>query len=285
MKPPPFEYVRPASLDDAVNVLAEAGEDAKVLAGGQSLVPMLNFRLARPSALVDIAAIPELLTVEQADGMLVIGAAVRQRTIETSDLGRRVCPLLGQALAYVGHLQIRSRGTIGGSIAHADPAAELAAVALVLDAEFQAQSLRGVRSVGASEFFTGPYTTVLADDEILTQVSLPLLPGWGVAFVEFARRAGDFALAGVAAAVRTDEASGAVAEARLAAIGVGSTPERLRASESVLVGRALTEDVRRFAGAAAAEEVSAVGSHKADAAYRSELLSVLVARALEQVNR
>ena len=197
MKPPRFDYHAPASIDDAVALLARYGGDAKVLAGGQSLMPMLNFRLARPAALVDVNRIAALAYVREDNGTVAFGAMTRQRTIEFSPVVARRLPLLLEATRWVGHLPIRSRGTIGGSIAHADPSAEYPAVLTALDGEVVAQGPRGRRTLKAEELFETYLTTRLAPDELLVEVRLPATPaGAGHAFEEFARRHGDFAIVG-----------------------------------------------------------------------------------------
>jgi CO/xanthine dehydrogenase FAD-binding subunit len=283
MKPPPFLYTRPSTIDTALELLA-GSDDAKVIAGGQSLVPMLNFRLARPETLVDVGQLAELQTFEETDDVLVLGAALRQRTVETSAAALRTCPLLCQALRHVGHLQIRNRGTIGGSLAHADPAAELPAAALALDAELVAASKDGSRTIPAADFFLGPYTTALREDELLTQVRIPAHPGARTAFVEVARRAGDFAIAGVAVAAYYADDAPVIRDIRLSAIGVGATAVRLGTAETSLVGRELTATARAEAAHAAAADVEPQGDHYADASYKRELVATLLARALEEVS-
>lgn len=280
MKPPLFSYARPQNVEDVLQMLAEQGDDAKVLAGGQSLVPLLNFRLARPSVLIDLGIVDELKGIEVLDGSVSIGAMARQRDVETSPEVLRACPLLPQALRWVGHVQIRNRGTVGGSIAHADPAAELPAVALVLDADIVVRSVRGERVEPASSFFQGPFTTTLEPDELLTEVRFTVGEGARTTFLELARRSGDFALAGVAA---VNVGSVAAADVRLAAIGVGGSPARLTDAEDACRGRQLTDDVLLEAGRAASAAVDPPSDIHADAAYRKELLGVLVRRALRQV--
>ena len=218
MKPQPFAYVRPDSVTEAIEHLLSGDGDAKLIAGGQSLVPLLNLRMARPSTLVDIVRLPELGAIAREGDQLVIGAAVRQRDVELSPVVQAACPLLPLALRYVGHLQIRNLGTIGGSLAHADPAAELPCVAVALDAVLVAQGPDGTREVAAADFFLGPFTTALGPEEILTQVRFPVTGGVH-AFVEFSRRGGDFAMTSVAASGAL--ADGIVSSVRLAASGAG----------------------------------------------------------------
>jgi carbon-monoxide dehydrogenase medium subunit len=283
MKPPLFDYVRPAALDEAVGFLANGDRFAKVLAGGQSLVPMLNFRLARPDLLVDLSAVPDLAGITVEPGRVLIGPMTVQRELEVSDEVHAACPLFRAALRHVGHQQTRSRGTVGGSLAHADPAAELPAVALVLDAELVAHGPGGERTIEAADFFRGPYTSALADDEILVDLKFSVPPGTRTGFTELTRRAGDFALGGVAAALRFGDDGTMIADARLAAFGVSATPARLRAVEDVLRERPLTAELAGEAGSAASEEVSPIGSHGASASYKRRLIGALVQRVLKGV--
>ncbi len=287
MKPPPFDYSAPDTLEEALALLAELGDDARPLAGGQSLVPLLSLRLARPSHLVDLAGIAHLETVDAGDGHLVLGAMVRERQAEGDGRVRRLAPLLAEALPLIGHPAIRSRGTVGGSLSHADPAAELPAVALVLQAELVVESRdRGSRDVAAANFFTGFLTTALEPDELLTAVRVPAPgPATGWAIDEVARRHGDFAMVGAAAMVRLDETTGRIGEARLALAGVSDTPVRPRDAEQALAGAEPTDDT--YAGAAA--EVAAQLSPPADvhgsSAYRRHLAQVLVRRTLTLASR
>jgi CO/xanthine dehydrogenase FAD-binding subunit len=207
MKPPRFDYQAPRSLDEALALLATHGEEAKVLAGGQSLVPLLNFRLVRPGYLVDLNEIAGLDGIRVENGRLVIGAMTRQRAVETSALVREHCPLMADAMPQIGHVQIRNRGTVGGSLAHADPASELPAVVAALDGEVVLQSTRGRRVLKPEQFFAGYLTTTAAPDELLVEARVPVTPPrTGSAFVELSRRHRDFALVGVAATVTVDEA-------------------------------------------------------------------------------
>ena len=284
MKPPPFSYARPQTLPDVISCLASWGNDGKILAGGQSLIPLLNLRLARPAVVIDIGGVDSLSGIGAEDETVVIRAATRQRHAERSARLRSLCPLVGQALSHVAHAQIRARGTVGGSLAHADPASELPAVAVALDAEFITQGPAGARTIPAPEFFLGPYTTALADDEVLCEIRLPATTGHGTAFLELARRRGDYALAGVAARVRLDD-SGRVASAALAACGVGGVPVRLRAAEQAVTGRRPDDAAVRDAAGEASGEVSPSPDVHADAAYRRRLLGTLVARAIQEAAR
>src|SRR5499427_6677862 len=242
MKPPRFDYLAPSSLDDALVLLDRHGEQAKVLAGGQSLVPLLNFRLARPAYLVDLNEIAGLDDIRMDGDHLVIGAMARQRAVETSSLVRAHCPLLAEAMPEIGHVQIRNRGTFGGSVAHADPASELPAVIAALDGELVVTSTRGQRVVKPDAFFVSYFTTALEPSELLRSVRLPVVPPrTGTAFIEMSRRHGDFALVGVAATVTVDGA-GACTRCTLALIGVGATPVVPREAAAALVGVQPTAD-------------------------------------------
>jgi carbon-monoxide dehydrogenase medium subunit len=281
VKPPKFEYHAPATVDEAVALLARYGGEAKVLAGGQSLVPLLNFRLTRPAALVDLNRIAALAGIREDDGWLRFGAMTRQRAIEFSPVVARRLPLLAEATRWVGHLPIRTRGTIGGSIAHADPAAEYPAVLVALEGEVVARGPRGERVIGAADFFQTYLTTALAPDEILTEVRLPAMePGSGWAFEEFARRHGDFAIVGIAALVVLDGRR--CRRARLAAAGAGPVPVRLRQAEVVLERGSVDESSIQAAAAAAEQAVEPDGDLHASAEYRRHLTGVLTARALRR---
>ncbi|HEX8968312.1 MAG TPA: xanthine dehydrogenase family protein subunit M [Chloroflexota bacterium] len=284
MKPPPFTYHRPGTLDEALDLLGEHGDEAKVLAGGQSLLPLLSLRLAHPAHLVDINRIDgKLSQVAQQDGGLVIGALVRQRAAEASATVRAGCPLLAEALPLIGHVQIRNRGTVCGSLAHADPASELPGVAMALDAQMVAQSrARGTRRIAADAFFRGYLTTALEPDELLTELRLPAWQaGTGWSFQEVARRHGDFALVGVAASLRLDQA-GRCQDVRLAAIGASPGPLRGRAAEAILRGQPFSPDGVAAAAQELGKEVDPASDVQATAAYRRHVTVVLARRALEQ---
>ena len=226
MKPAPFEYHAPSSVEEVVNLLAELGEGAKVIAGGQSLVPMMALRLAIFDHLVDLRHVEELRGIERRNGSLWIGAGTTQATIEHSGEVAAAVPLLSAATPLIGHFQIRNRGTVGGSIAHADAAAEYPAVAIALDAQLHTQSPRGRRTIPADEFFSGMWSTALEPDEVLTGVTFPVWEGRrGFAIEEFARRHGDFAIAGVCVAVEIED-TGTVRRCNIGLIGLGSKPER-----------------------------------------------------------
>lgn len=282
MKPAPFEYHSPETLDQALSLLAETGSDTKALAGGQSLVPAMNFRLARPAALVDLNRITPLSYIEKdGDGGLRIGAMTRQRAAERSDLVAREAPLLFDALPWIAHPQIRNRGTVGGSVAHADPAAELPAVMVALDARFVLRSHTGVRTAPARTFYTGVLSTDLRPDELLTEIQIPpLASGAGGAFLEVARRRGDFALVGVAVQLVLNDA-GACESARIAMVSAADRPVLATGAmvvlDGVVAGAAAFEEAARVA---ADIDIDPPGDIHASPAYRRHLARVLVRRAL-----
>ncbi|HEY5698745.1 MAG TPA: xanthine dehydrogenase family protein subunit M [Acidimicrobiales bacterium] len=280
MKPAPFAYHAPSSLDEAIGLLAELGDGAKVLGGGQSLVAMLNLRLAVFDHLVDLRRVDELRGIERRNGSVWIGGGTTQATIEASPVVAEGVPLLVRATALIGHFQIRNRGTIGGSLAHADPAAEYPAVALALDAELEAQSPRGRRTIPAGEFFLGLWTSALAEDEVLTGVTFPVWTGrTGCAVEELARRHGDFAIAGAVVAVDLDEGD-RVRRSAIALLGMGSTPERGSAAESAVTGAAVDDVDAGEVGQAAVSGLDAVPSDlHGSSAYRTRVGAAMVARA------
>lgn len=280
MKPPRFDYHAPESLAEALDLLADSGPDAKLLAGGQSLVPVLNFRLARPRLLIDINRLPELAGIDDSGDRLVIGAMTRQREIETSPAVARAAPLLHEATRHVAHLPIRTRATLGGSIANADPAAEDPAVAAALEATMVCRSRRGERRVAAAGFFVDVLTTALEPDEMLVAVELPKIPrdGAGAAFAEISRRDGDFALAGVAAQLVLAE--GLVRDARIAACGVGPAPVRFRDAEEIVLDSACEPAVVEAAAQAVAAAADPHDDVHASAAYRRQLAAAMARRAL-----
>ncbi len=280
MKLPPFEYACPTVLSEAVALLAAGNGDAKLLAGGQSLVPMLAFRLAAPALLVDLRKLPELRKIEVAGNGIVLGSMVRWCEILADARLRTAHPLLCAAVAEVAHYQIRNRGTIGGSIAHADPAAEMPGIALVCEAQIATVGSAGARVIAAADFFIGPLMTVLEPDEIIVEIRLPAWPAqrrWG--FQEFARRRGDFAMA--AAAVWYDrDSAGRARNPHVGVIGVGDRPLRLSAVEAVLDGRVIDETVIAQAEAAASAAVDPQTDIHASADYRRALTGTMVERAL-----
>jgi CO/xanthine dehydrogenase FAD-binding subunit len=280
MKPPPFEYDDPRTLEEALGLLAEHGDEAKVLAGGQSLVPLLNFRLARPERLVDLNGIGELDYLRFENGRLRIGALTRQATLERSaEVAERV-PLLTEAVKLVGHVQIRNRGTVGGSVAHADPAAELPVAFAALGARFHARSTRGERSFSPEQFFRTHLTTALEPDELLTEIELLLPPpGSGFAFLEFARRHGDFALGGAAVQALLGN-DGRCEQVAIALLGAAPTPLRRPQVEAWLAGRALEETTVAEAARQAVAEIDPSGDIHGSGEYRRGLAEVMVRRAL-----
>jgi carbon-monoxide dehydrogenase medium subunit len=282
MKPASFEYARPDSLDDAIALLVAHDGEAKVIAGGQSLMPMMNFRLASPRMLVDIARIADLNRIVIASDGVRLGALVRWRDIERHPTLRTSHPLLAEAIDHVAHYQIRNRGTVGGSIAHADPAAEMPGVAVACDAEIIVVGSAGQRTIAAADFFTGALTTALLPDEIIVEVRLPVWPaGRRAAFEEFSRRKGDFALAGVAAFYDLD-GQGGVVNPHLAAIGVASSPVRLKAAEAALAGKPIDATAIQAASAVADDGLDISADIHAPADYRCALLKVLLERALHR---
>jgi carbon-monoxide dehydrogenase medium subunit len=280
MKAAAFAYHRPEAVKEAVDLLAEYGDDAKILAGGQSLVPMLAMRLTHFDNLVDISRIEELVGIDLCDGEVRIGAATRHAFVGIDDEVAESVPLLSLATPYIGHFQIRNRGTLGGAIAHADPAAEYAAVALALDAQMEAVSPRGTRDVPANEFFTGLWENSMASDEILTAVRFPV---WGArsgfAVEEFARRHGDFAIAGATVAVELDGES-RVSRCGIGLLGLGSTPLRGSRAEEAVLGRPvadITADEIGYLAISALDEIPA--DLQGSAAYRAKVGATMVARA------
>jgi carbon-monoxide dehydrogenase medium subunit len=271
VKPAPFDYHGPRSLDEALALLARYGTDAKPLAGGQSLIPAMNFRLSRPAVLVDLNGIEELAYVRASGGGVAIGAMTRQSVAERDESIARLAPLLRETMPFVAHPQIRNRGTIGGSLAHADPAAELPAVMVALDATFEVRGPNGARTVPSAAFNTGLFTTAIKPGELLTGVTIPAAPansGW--AFEEVARRHGDFALAGVAVRVTLD-AKGKCSDVRIAVVSVGDGPE---------LARKAAKGIAEAAELAGAKDIDPPGDIHASAGYRRRLTTVLTRRAL-----
>ena len=280
MKLPPFEYACPTALSEAVALLAAHDGDAKLIAGGQSLVPMLAFRLAAPAMLVDLRKVPDLRKIDIAASGVTLGAMVRWCDILGDARLRTAHPLLVAAVSHVAHYQIRNRGTIGGSIAHADPAAEMPGIALACDAEMAVVGKAGARVIKAADFFIGPLTTALASDEIIVEIRFPAWPAqrrWG--FQEFARRRGDFAMAG-AAVFYDQDGEGRARNAHVGIIGVGDRPQRLPSVEAVLNGLAVDEATIGRAEAAASAAVDPQSDIHASAEYRRALAGTMVERAL-----
>jgi carbon-monoxide dehydrogenase medium subunit len=282
MKLPPFDYACPATLSEAVALLASRDGDAKALAGGQSLVPMLAFRLAQPALLVDLRKLADLRGIRISEKGVTLGAMVRWREIEDDQRLANAHPLLQAAIAHVAHYQIRNRGTVGGSIAHADPAAEMPGIAITCDAEIAVVGTSGARTIRAADFFQGALTTALAPDEIIVEIRLPAWPKtrrWG--FQEFARRRGDFAMAAAAVFYDQDN-SGKARNAHVGVVGVGDRPLRLPAVEDVINGRMVDEATIAAADAATSASVDPQDDIHASAAYRRSLVGTMVERALKQ---
>lgn len=280
-KPSPFEYLAPESLEEAVSILAEHADDAKVIAGGQSLIPLLALRLSSPSLLVDLNRISELEYLQDQGGRLEIGAMARHRSVESlSGLAAR-CPMVAEAVAMIGHVAIRNRGTVGGSLAHADPTAEWGALLLALGGEVEVTGPRGGRTIPAHELFVTHFTTTLEADEILTKVLLPIPKGprAGSAFLELARRHGDFAVAGAAAVLELTE-DGTIAHVRVALIGAGETPVRIRGVEELLQGEGPSDERLRQAAEAVAAEISPPSDVHGSSEDRRHFAQVLTRRAL-----
>ena len=281
MKPPPFDYHRPETLDEALALLAEHGEEAKVLAGGQSLMPMLNLRALHPAVLIDINGLPGLDHVQIEDGELRIGALARHKAVLQSAAVREASALMALAYPYVSHGPIRNRGTLCGNLCHNDPASEMPAVALASDAAMVLQSAAGTRTVGAADFFTGTLSTATRADELLVEVRLPKAPaGQGAAFQEVSPRKGDFAYVAVGATVALS--GGACGAVRIVCAGVGDGPYRARAAEDGLTGAAPDEEAFRRAAEAAAEGIDPAEDFHADADYRRDLVRSLTRRALAE---
>lgn len=283
MKPAPFEYHAPRTLEEALELLSRHGDEAKALAGGQSLVPAMNFRLAQPAVLVDLNGIEELFYLRGSDeGGLRVGTMTRMQQVERSALVAERAPLVAETLPFIAHAQIRNRSTFGGSIAHADPAAELPAVALALDARLHLRSLNGARRLPATEFNTGLFETALTPEELLVEVEIPPPPartGW--AFTEVSRRHGDYALVGIAARITLDN-NGKCSTARLALLSVGAGPVLASAAASGLLGASYGEDpIRAAAAVVAHQEIEPPGDIHASPKYRRHLAEVLTRRVLE----
>lgn len=281
MKPGPFKYATAQNLEEVTALLDEHGDEAKILAGGQSLIPLMNMRLARPGVLVDINRVPSLDEIQR-NGTLTIGATARQAHVLRSPEVRQYAPVIGAALRYVGHVGIRTRGTFGGSAAHADPASEIPAVLLALDAEFTARGPGGDRTIAAEEFFVSTFETALDENEVLTHVTLPYpVDDAAWSFHEVSRRHGDFALVGVVAVAELDS-DGKISRARIALSGVSDTPVRAREAEDAAIGQTPRE-AAKGAGQLAEESIDPPSDFHASAAYRREVSRALVTRAFNDM--
>jgi CO/xanthine dehydrogenase FAD-binding subunit len=281
MKPAPFKYAQPRSLQEALELKAQHGDEARFLAGGQSLIPIMNFRLAQPAILIDLNGLTELDYVRQFEGgALRVGALTRHRELLLNPLVRSSQPLVAEAMTQVAHPQIRNRGTLCGNLAHADPASEMPAVMLALEARFHARSTTTDRWIEVEAFFRGVFETALTSTEMLVEVEMPaMLPRTGTAFVEFARRPGDYAVIGVAAVVSLEE-DGACARCRLAYCNAHRTPIRAVAAENALVGGRISDAEARAAGEMATREIDPPDDGHASGAYKSHLIGVLTRRAV-----
>jgi CO/xanthine dehydrogenase FAD-binding subunit len=280
MKPAPFKYIAAGSLEHALALKAEHGEDAKFLAGGQSLIPAMNFRLARPAVLIDINGIEALAGIRLSAGATRVGPVTRYRALQRDAAFMKAFPLIGEALPHIAHPQIRNRGTIGGNLSHADPASELPAIAIALRARFRAQAAKQQRWIEASKFFAGALTTDLQSDEMLVEIELPAQkPRTGCCFMEIARRRGDFAIAGAAAMVALGNEN-ECSNVRLAFCGVGETPVDASSAADTLVGHRLTEEAIRDVAASVQKMIDPGGSVHATADYQRHIAGVLTERAL-----
>jgi CO/xanthine dehydrogenase FAD-binding subunit len=284
MKPAAFKYIAATSLEHALALKAEHGDDAKFLAGGQSLMPTMNFRLAQPAILIDINEIPDLAGIRPAGGATRIGALTRYRVLERDAAFAQMFPLIGEALPHIAHPQIRNRGTIGGNLSHADPASELPAIMLALRARFHVQAATHERWIEAADFFVGALTTDLQSEEMLVEVELPLSnPRTGSCFMEIARRRGDFAIAGVATTVTLDDANRCTG-VQLTFCGVGETPIDASSAAGILVGHVLTEEAIGEVAASVQALIEPGGSVHATADYQRHVAGVLTERALQTAN-
>jgi carbon-monoxide dehydrogenase medium subunit len=285
MKPAPFKYIAAASLEHALALKAEHGDDAKFLAGGQSLIPTMNFRLARPAVLIDINGIGDLAGIDSADGVTRVGAVTRYRTLQRDAAFVQAFPLIGEALPHIAHPQIRNRGTIGGNLSHADPASELPAIALALRARCRIQATTHDRLISASDFFVSALTTDLQPDEMLVEIELPSAkPRTGSCFMEIARRRGDFAVVGVAAMVTLGNENQCT-DVRIALCGVGETPVDASSAADTLIGHSLTEDAIGDIAASVQKMIDPSGSVHATADYQRHIAGVLAERALQTAHQ
>jgi carbon-monoxide dehydrogenase medium subunit len=276
--PASFDYVAPTSIQEALSALAEAGDDAKVLGGGQSLLPVLRMRLNAPEVLVDLGKVEELRGISEEEGHLVLGAMTTYADLLASDAVRQHAALLAAAVAEVADPQIRHRGTVGGALVHADPAGDVGAPALALDTEFVVAGPSGERTVAASDFFRDLFETAVGDGELLTRIRVPKHTGWGARYEKFVRVAHQWSIVAVGATVRVD--GGTIAEAKIGLTNMGSTPLRARQVEQALVGLEATEEAVRQACAAAAEGTNPPSDLNGDADYRRHLATVLTRRAV-----
>ncbi len=283
MKPAPFEYLAPESLSSALEIIAEYGEEAKLLAGGQSLIPAMNFRLAQPTLLVDLNKLSDLSYVKYADsGELLIGSMTRHRQLEYDPLVQNHSPLIHATMPNIAHAQIRNRGTIGGSLAHADPAAELPVLLVALDGRVRIKSSSGERWVNSGDFFQGIFATALFANEIIVEISIPKMPnGTGTSFVEFSRRKGDYALLGVAVLVTLD-ANDICRQARIVYLNAGESPVKAQGAASLLLNEQRSDELLNTVAVGVEKELSLTGNIHASVPYLRHLSRVLTIRALNQ---
>jgi aerobic carbon-monoxide dehydrogenase medium subunit len=278
MIPAPFAYARPTSIDEALQAVASGGEDVKILAGGQSLIPVMRLRLAAPETVVDLTRVAELRGVREEDDAIVIGAMTTHSDVLSDPLIKQFAPLIAEATETVADRQVRHRGTFGGALAHADPAGDLLAPALALDAEFVVSGMDGRRTIPAAEFFVDYFTTAMRQGEILVEVRVPKYTGWSAHYEKFQRVAQAWSMVGVAAAIRVD--GGTIAEARVGLTNMGSTPLRARGVEEALVGQPATAEAINAAAAHAADGTNPPSDANADADFRQHLARVLTGRAV-----
>ncbi|MCF7552872.1 xanthine dehydrogenase family protein subunit M [Pseudonocardia sp. WMMC193] len=278
MIPAKFDYVKPSSVEDAVRALADGGDDAKILAGGQSLLPVLRLRLAAPSVVIDLGGIPELRRIREDGDRIAIGAMAPHHDVLRDELVTQHVELLSKATATVADPQVRHRGTLGGALAHADPAGDLGAVALALDAEFVIAGASGTRTVSAAEFFQDYFTTAIGEGEILTEVRFPKYTGWRTHYEKFNRTAQAWSMVAVAVALKVE--GGSIAEARVGLTNMGTTPIRASGVEAALVGQQATADAAQAAAEHATEGTAAPSDADAAADYREHLARVLTGRAV-----
>jgi carbon-monoxide dehydrogenase medium subunit len=282
MKPASFEYIAPSTLAEVLDALSEHGDQAKLLAGGQSLIPTMNFRMAQPAILIDVNSVKELAYIRSENGEMAIGAMTRQRQLERDPQIEQAVPLLHETMPHVAHPQIRNRGTLGGSLAHADPAAELPVIAVALSAIMKIKSKKAERQIEANEFFQGIFSTTLQPDEILAEIVFPAMsPNTGWSFMEVSRRKGDYAMLGIAAVVTLD-GSGRCQHARLVYLNAGDRPIQAIKAANMLIGQAFSVDLAAAAAdTASSQEIEPMGNMHASVAYQHHLAKVLTRRALE----
>ncbi len=282
MKPAAFKYLSPNSVEETIGLLEQYKDEAKIIAGGQSLIPLMNFRLARPEILIDINGIQSLSGIKEEEDKLIIGALTRENEAKDSLLIKENCPIFGEAISKIGHSTIRNRGTIGGSIVHCDPSAELPVVSRVLDARMRIVGPEGEKLIDAKDFFITYLTSAVEPLEILVEIEIPKLnKEWGWSFVELSRRSGDFAIVAVAVILIIDEKN-VCKEARISLGGVDATPSRAEKAESYLAGKVLDEANLKAAGKLATEDIDPESDYHASAKYRESMAEVMVIKGLEK---